>query len=198
MFRKVRKTQLPEINAGAMADIAFLLLIFFLLITTMDSNDGINRTLPPKIDKISTSNSDISKRNLFKVVINKQNQIYIYGKICNISEIRKFYRDFFLNLSDIDTLSEKQTMMIGGIQTVSVSKGIVFLSFSELSDYKTYLRVQSVLSSVQSEIIYDFAQQVYKKEFKLLEKKEQQTLIELLPVKISEKMTENKNNESKL
>ena len=72
------KRDIPEINAGSMADIAFLLLIFFLVTTTMDIDAGIPRKLPPKQDKTQKP-PDIKKRNAFIVNINKNGEILVSG-----------------------------------------------------------------------------------------------------------------------
>ena len=64
----------PEVNAGSMADIAFLLLIFFLVTTTIETDSGINRKLPPMEEIIDPP--IIKERNIFTVVVNKNNQIF--------------------------------------------------------------------------------------------------------------------------
>ena len=81
------KRAAPEVNAGSMADIAFLLLIFFLVTTTIETDSGINRKLPP-IDEIMDP-PIIKERNIFTVVVNKNNQFLVEEKLLEISEIRE-------------------------------------------------------------------------------------------------------------
>ena len=75
-----------EVNAGSMADIAFLLLIFFLVTTTIETDSGINRKLPPMDEMIDPP--IIKERNIFTVVVNKNNQLLVEEKPMNISDIR--------------------------------------------------------------------------------------------------------------
>ena len=77
----------PEVNAGSMADIAFLLLIFFLVTTTIETDSGINRKLPPMEEIIDPP--IIKERNIFTVVVNKNNQILVEEKLMDIRDIRK-------------------------------------------------------------------------------------------------------------
>eukprot|EP01035_Chromulina_nebulosa_P056203 gene56203-77041_t len=84
MARKQRP--IPEINAGSMADIAFLLLIFFLVTTTMDTDMGLRAVLPPMPDP-SVKPPEFNKRNVFEIRINSNNQLLVQDKL------RKAYRE---------------------------------------------------------------------------------------------------------
>ncbi|MFD2188676.1 ExbD/TolR family protein, partial [Aquimarina celericrescens] len=77
----------PSINSGSMADIAFLLLIFFLISTTIETDRGISRKLPPLIDDPATA--DIKEKNLFKVELNQLNQLLVEDHIMKISDLKK-------------------------------------------------------------------------------------------------------------
>ena len=76
----------PEVNAGSMADIAFLLLIFFLVTTTIETDSGISRKLPPMEDVIDTP--IIKERNIFTVVVNKNNDILVEEKPMQLRDVR--------------------------------------------------------------------------------------------------------------
>ena len=85
---KVRDMMKNEINAGSMADIAFLLLIFFLVTTTLVEDSGITVKLPPW----STEEPDITKlktRNVYSVLVNAQNQLLVRGQVMRVEELRK-------------------------------------------------------------------------------------------------------------
>ena len=77
----------PEVNAGSMADIAFLLLIFFLVTTTIETDSGINRKLPPT-DEIEDP-PIIKERNIFTVVVNKDNRLLVEEELMDIKDLRK-------------------------------------------------------------------------------------------------------------
>ncbi|MBR4037254.1 MAG: biopolymer transporter ExbD, partial [Tidjanibacter sp.] len=70
-----KKKKTPEVNAGSMADIAFLLLIFFLVATTMNVDSGINRTLPPWVDEENQDAPPIKERNILKVFVSAYDQL---------------------------------------------------------------------------------------------------------------------------
>ena len=76
----------PEVNAGSMADIAFLLLIFFLVTTTIETDSGLNRKLPPMEDVVDPP--IIKERNIFTVVVNKFNQLLVEEKPIELNELR--------------------------------------------------------------------------------------------------------------
>ena len=85
----------PQVNAGSMADIAFLLLIFFLVTTTIETDSGINRKLPPMDELIDPP--IIKERNIFTVVVNKYNQLLVEEKPMEINEIRQAAIEFLDN-----------------------------------------------------------------------------------------------------
>lgn len=91
------KRAIPEINAGSMADIAFLLLLFFLVTTTMDRDQAYVRKIPKKIDVPIDQNVEVEKRNILAIKANNQNQLMVRGEVFSdpskISEfILKFYQ----------------------------------------------------------------------------------------------------------
>ena len=91
------KRDLPEINAGSMADIAFLLLIFFLVTTTMDSDTGLARTLPPIVPEDEPPPPPIRERNVFAVLLNSQNQLLVEGELMDISDLKEAAKEFIEN-----------------------------------------------------------------------------------------------------
>ena len=82
------RRELGEINAGSMADIAFLLLIFFLVTTTMDVDSGLMRKLPP-IPEENIKPPDVKERNVFIVLINSNNQLQVEGQLIGIEELEE-------------------------------------------------------------------------------------------------------------
>ena len=95
--------KVPQINASSMADISFLLLIFFLVTTSMDVNQGLTRRLPapiPPDQKIE--DTDINKRNLLVVKINSANQLMVQGQEMNVKQLREKAKEFIANVNDYD------------------------------------------------------------------------------------------------
>ena len=89
------KRSAPEVNAGSMADIAFLLLIFFLVTTTIETDSGLNRKLPPMEDQIDPP--IIKEKNILTVVVNKNNQLLVEEKLLEVDELRSTAVEFLDN-----------------------------------------------------------------------------------------------------
>jgi biopolymer transport protein ExbD len=104
---KRRKREGPgEINAGSMADIAFLLLIFFLVTTTMDTDVGILRLLPPIVEDIQDADK-VKERNVYVVLVNDADQLLVEGEFIDIKDLRAGAKEFMLNPENKENLPEK-------------------------------------------------------------------------------------------
>ncbi|MDB2363841.1 biopolymer transporter ExbD, partial [Flavobacteriales bacterium] len=100
------KREAPEINAGSMADIAFLLLIFFLVTTTMDSSYGVERLLPPIEEEQPDDNQKVNERNILSVLVNGSDQILANGKLVELADLKEQTKEFILNEDNRDDLPE--------------------------------------------------------------------------------------------
>jgi len=94
------KRAIPEINAGSMADIAFLLLIFYLVTTTMDTDKGINRKLPPFDEELIQDPPPIKERNIFTVLVNSNDQLLVEDEYLEIGQLREKAMEFIDNNGD--------------------------------------------------------------------------------------------------
>ena len=127
---KPRSLKPEAINTGSMADIAFLLLIFFLVSTTILQEQGLILKLSPKPEEQNTAK--ISERNLFKILINSQNQYLIRGEISpDLSGLRSQVKSFVMNRGAIPTLSDHPEKAIISIKT---NRGTEYQYFIEVLD----------------------------------------------------------------
>lgn len=146
-----------EINAGSMADIAFLLLIFFLVTTTMDIDTGITRKLPPPPDP-TVNPPKVKERNIFKVLVNSRDRLMVEGKEGHISFLKDQAKAFLsnpnlLNPNSPEDMPEKREVNIplfGG--DVWVTKGIISLKNDRGTSYNMYIQVQNELASAIREL----------------------------------------------
>jgi biopolymer transport protein ExbD len=137
-----------EINAGSMADIAFLLLIFFLVTTTIVEDKGITVKLPPW----SEEEPDITKlkeRNVFSVLVNAQNQILVRGELTRVRELKELAKEFIANPSKREDMAEKPTM------------AIISLKNDRGTNYRTYLEVYNELKAAYNELWNDLSLKKY-------------------------------------
>ena len=134
----------PQVNAGSMADIAFLLLIFFLVTTTIETDSGLNRKLPPMEEVIDPP--IIKQKNIFTVVVNKNNQLLIEEELKDISDVRKLAVEF---LDNGGGTGEDACDYCNGRRDPASSdnpeKAIISLKNDRETSYKIYIAVQNEL-----------------------------------------------------
>ena len=170
---------------------AFLLLTFFLMTTTMTTDTGIARDLPPMPPPDQEQQMlDINKRNLLAVYVSPSNEIMVGGERMDVSQITEKVKEFVLNPLRDETLSEFEDTEIEGMaQPYPVSKGVVSLENDRRTDYSTYIQVQNELTRAFNEIREEVSQQRFQRSFADLQKNypNQLKAVRLaVPVKISE------------
>ena len=141
----------PEISTGSMADIAFLLLIFFLVTTTIETDSGINRKLPPMEDQIDPP--IIREKNIFTVVVNKYSQILVEENLTDIKDIRRLAMDF---LDNGGGRGEEACDYCQGDRNPRSSdnpdKAVISLKNDRETPYKSYIAVQNELVAAYNEL----------------------------------------------
>ncbi|MCU4174651.1 ExbD/TolR family protein [Carboxylicivirga sp. N1Y90] len=180
------KRDVQEVNAGSMADIAFLLLIFFLVTTTMDTDTGLARLLPPMQEDQPDDTPPIKERNVFSVLLNSNNQLLVEGKQMRIEELTEATKEFMVNPLDIETLPEKKEVEVEFFGLQMISKGVISLQNDRGTEYQAYLMVQNELQRAVSELREDLAKRKFGKEYDKLETEEQKAIRTIYPQKISE------------
>ncbi|MBL4755889.1 MAG: biopolymer transporter ExbD [Flavobacteriales bacterium] len=185
MARSKRGTD--EINAGSMADIAFLLLIFFLVTTTMDVDSGILRKLPPPLDPTVPPPPPIKQRNVFTVLVNSNDMLLVEDEIGDISMLRDQCKDFVRNPANNPNLSEKKdSRIIDFVGAYQTSKGVVSLQNDRGTSYDIYIRVQNELVAAYRELRDDLAMQTFGRKFSDLKKTQAKAIRQAIPMMISE------------
>jgi biopolymer transport protein ExbD len=164
------KREVQEINAGSMADIAFLLLIFFLVATTMDIDTGISRLLPPMPeDEEQEDDQEIRERNVFVVLINKDDQLFVEREVIEVSELKEKTKEFFVNPNDEADLSEKRPATVDFFGDIMVSKGVISLRNDIGTSYGKYISVQNELASAVNELRNEVCMQEFGRKYEDLD-----------------------------
>ena len=181
--------KIPQINASSMADISFLLLIFFLVTTSMDVNQGLARRLPapiPPDQKIE--DTDINKRNLFVVKINWENKLLVQGQELDVKQLRAKAKEFIANpedKADMPKLFEEDFGQPFG--TLKYTKEHVISVQNDMeTQYQAYLDVQNELVAAYNELREECAQQYFHKSYNELDEEWQKKISKIYPQKISE------------
>ncbi len=185
------KKNIPEINASSQADIAFTVLIFFLVVSTMDVDTGIVRVLPPMADpNMKQEDIKVKERNLLLVFVSGSGNLMAGGKVVTIDALREKAKEFILNPNDLKTLPEKKNEKIdmpdGTKWTYPVSEGVISLQNTRDTSYERYIEVQNALTRAYNEVRDDLAMQKFGKKFEKLEDAERQVITKAVPMKISE------------
>lgn len=177
----------PEVNSGSMADIAFLLLIFFLVTTSMDVDKGLARQLPPIAEKQQKTDVEIKKRNLLPIKINQRDLLLVGGKKMNISELKEKAKEFIRSDKTREDLPEFELTTIKGIKDpVEVSKGIISLQNDRGTTYNRYIEIQDILVQAYNELRDEASFQYFQKKFDDLKPAQQDAIKLVYPQRISE------------
>jgi biopolymer transport protein ExbD len=183
------RRETPEISGGSMADIAFLLLIFFLVTTTMDVDTGIARKLPPMPDEEQQDEEDvkIKERNLFIVLINKNDQLLVEGELMEIRNLKDDAKEFILNENNREDLPVKEEEYIPELgKTVMVPQGVISLQNDRGTSYGKYITVQNELVAAYNEIREDAAYEYFGKSYEDLNEEQKIGIKKLYTLAISE------------
>ncbi len=180
------KRATPEVNAGSMADIAFLLLIFFLMTTTMDTDTGLPRMLPPMVPDTQDDVPPINKRNVFVVLINAKNQLLVQGQYLDMQDLKDKAKEFIENPLDKSDLPAKDLKDIPFFGEYPVSKGVISLQNDRGTQYQKYLTVQNELQLAYTELREDLAKRKFNKKFSECSDEEQDAIKQIYPQRISE------------
>jgi len=202
-----RRAGAPEVNAGSMADIAFLLLIFFLVTTTIETDAGLDRMLPP----IEPPEDDvvIKQKNIFQVNINKNGQLLADGDLIELKDLRGKAMGFLENNGD-GSCTYCSTGKKDPSSSDNPVKAIISLKNDRETKYSTYITVQNELVGAYNDLRNRESERLYKRSYISMEQeygkqetapsvkeklKEKITRIqEMFPQKLSEAETSSSSN----
>ncbi|CAL2077559.1 biopolymer transporter ExbD [Tenacibaculum sp. 190524A02b] len=165
----------PEINAGSMADIAFLLLIFFLVTTTMDVDSGVSKKLAERTPP--TDPPIIKKKNIFEISINRNNQLFVEGEIMELKDLKEAAVKFIDNGGgvgkEIDGVKTGPCTYCKGDKDPESSdhpnKAVISVESDRGTEYGTYVTVQNELLSAYTILRNRLSQEKYGMSFTELE-----------------------------
>ena len=181
---KTPRRQAATVNAGSMADIAFLLLIFFLVTTTISAEKGILRQLPAECPPGENCKTDIPERNLLRIYINANNEIMINSVVMSLEDVQQSIIDF------VDNNGNATCNYCKGKQLNELSdhpqKAVISLSHDALTSYDYYIKVQDEITKGFYYLRSNYAKTIYGKSPKQLSKSELNTVKKAYPFIVSE------------
>ena len=168
-----KRRSAPEINASSMADIAFLLLIFFLVTTTMDIDKGLTALLPPISDE-EPEESSIVKRNVLEILVNSRDMLLVEGEPIEVSELREITKKHVDNNGVLPEYS------------VSPDKAVVSLKNDKGTSYGVYVGIQNELKAAYNELRDKFSVARFGVTYEKLDGPRKREIRAKYPLKISE------------
>jgi hypothetical protein len=161
------RREIGEINAGSMADIAFLLLIFFLVTTTMDVDSGIARKLPEKTDV--QSDVIVKEKNVLDIVVNRNNQLLVENEYVKVTDVKRLAMKFIDNGgglgTPIDDKPGEPCDYCGGEKDPNSSdhpsKAIISLQSDRGTSYGMYISIQNEIEAAYNELRNNLSKKLY-------------------------------------
>ena len=177
----------PELNTSSTADMAFLLLCFFLMTTTMDQDLGLQRRLPPMPDKNQkVEDQKVNRRNIIIVKINSADRLLAGTEPMHVSQLKDKIKEFLQNPANNPNLPEKEEIEIDGFGKAMVSKGVISLQNDRGTSYEAYIAVQNELVKAVNELRDAWSIENFGKTYASLDEDKQAIVRKAVPQNISE------------
>ena len=177
----------PELNTSSTADMAFLLLCFFLMTTTMDQDMGLQRRLPPMPDKNQkVEDQKVNRRNIIVVKINSADRLLAGTEPMHVSQLKDKIKEFLSNPTNDANLPEKEEIEIEGYGPCKVSKGVISLQNDRGTSYQAYMAVQNELVKAVNELRDEWSMANYGMVYSKLDEDKQGIVRKAVPQNISE------------
>ena len=174
MFNNKKEREDPEVGGAGMADIAFLLLIFFLLVTTIDVDTGIGLQLPPAPEE-NQEPPPIKERNMLKILVNAQGLVLIDEERTPVSQVKRKVKEFVTNRGQDPNLSD------------SPDKAIVSIKTDRATPYNVYIDMLDEVMGAYNELRNQAAQAEFGKSYEQLaeDSPQRKKVQDIYPKKIS-------------
>lgn len=184
-----KKRGVPSINSSSTADIAFMLLIFFLITTSMDTDRGLARRLPQPPEKEQTKDDNIivKERNVLQVRLNKDNMIMCGQDYVEVKQLRDKAKEFIANPYDDENLPEKhrkEIILLG--DCMITEKHVISVQTDVGTSYDVYFQVQNELVAAYNELRDELGKQRFGNVYLLCNEDQQKAIRDFYPQKISE------------
>lgn len=179
------KRIIQEINAGSMADIAFLLLIFFLVTTTMDTDLGILRKLPPDIQ--IKNPPKVIDRNVLTVLVNRENNLLVENESLDIKYLKETAKSFIVNINNNNNLPVLKDVEFPYFGKLKLTPNhVISLQSDKGTSYGAYIAVQNELAAAYQELKDELARDKWGISYIELTEDYRKVIDKVYPIKISE------------
>lgn len=184
-----KKRKMPGLNTSSTADISFMLLIFFLVTTSMDTDAGLSRTLPKPPEEDQLKNEiKVKARNILNIRINKDNYLMIGNDYVALEDVKPRAKEFIQNPEnrpDLPELKEHDCKLLG--KRMVTENHVISVQTDRGTSYGVYFQVQDQLVAAYNELRDELSKQEFGvNHYDQLSKEQQEAIREVYPQKISE------------
>ena len=182
------KRKVPDVNSSSTADIAFLLLIFFLITTSMDTDRGLARRLPePPQNEQKKDDVKLKERNVLQVFLNLNDQLMCGNDYIGVDELRAKAKEFIANPNNDESKPEKVAKEIPYFGTMMITeKHVISLRCDRGSSYQSYIAVQNELVAAYNELRDEISKAQFGRVYSELDEDQQKAVRQVYPQMISE------------
>ena len=190
-----KKKKMPGLNTSSTADISFMLLIFFLVTTSMDTDQGLSRTLPKPPEEDELNNEiKVKERNILNIRINKDNYLMIGDDYVSLEEVKPRAKEFIANPNNNPNLPELKPKNIKLLGPCMITENhVISVQTDRGTSYGVYFQVQDQLVAAYNELRDELAKEKFGYKYEFLTPEEQKAIREYYPQKISEAEPKGKN-----
>lgn len=183
-----KKKKMPGLNTSSTADISFMLLIFFLVTTSMDTDSGLSRRLPQPPDKDQEdAQIDVKERNVLNVKVNAVGNLMCNGEFIDIKELRGRAKEFISNPNDLSSLPEKHAIEIDLLgQCYVTDKHVISVQTDRGTPYAVYFQIQNELVAAYNELRNELSKAKFGRPYEALSDEQKVAVRAYYPQKISE------------
>lgn len=180
-----KRRRVPGINTASIADISFTLLILFLVVTSMDDDNGMSRMLPPMATEQQPA--AVTQRNVLRIVVSPANVITINDDSLTIADVRKKVVEFVDNPHNDPNLPEKVQRDIYPLGKCRITENhVVQIEADRKSDYNTYFSIQHEIVAAYAQLRDSLAQQRFQKPYAQCSEEQRTAIRKYYPQKVSE------------
>ena len=184
-----KKREIQEIYASSMADISFLLLIFFLVTTSMATDKGLMRRLPAPVpeEEKKEEEVEINERNMMMILINSNDQLMVNNELMDVRDLKEKAKEFIANPNNSETLPAKKVENIPFFGDIAITKDhVISLQNDRGTSYQAYINVQNELVAAYNELQNDLAKNKFGAAFEDLDDDRKKAIQKVYPQRISE------------
>lgn len=187
MFANRKRHRIPPLNTTSTADISFMLLTFFLVTTSMDSDKGLPRQLPPPPQPNELREVSVAQRNVLNVSLDGNDRLTCDGKTVSLRQLQERVREFVDNRHDLNTLPERHPVFISLLGQCRITdKHVVSVQADANTSYDAYFNMQNAIVAAYNQLRDELARKRFGHSLKECSAAEREAVAKYYPQRISE------------